>query len=101
MAREEWTDDQYGISLDRTAAGRVRFRWLVDQDLSVALLGLSQVRGLLDVLEREYVFGLRQGGDSWDDIGWLLGITGEAARRRHAAAELEYLRSLGEGSEDV
>ena len=95
-AREEWTDHEFGISLETMPSGRHRVRWQMDQDPTITLLGLSRLRGLLEVVEREYVLGLRQDGDSWDDIGWTLGITGEACRRRHAAAEAELLAALGE-----
>lgn len=92
--REIWSDTDYGVRLERVRRGRgqaTRLVWDLDAEPVITLMALPVVRSLLDSIEREYVLGERAIGTSWDDIGYLLGGSGEAARRRHArvADELE------------
>jgi hypothetical protein len=103
-AVDHWGDHEFGISLEEVRQGhgsRMRLRWLLDNDPYVVLMSLPYLRGLLDAVEREYVLALRVEADtSWEDLGFALGITGEAARRRHRPAELEYREAVeldGEG----
>jgi hypothetical protein len=42
---------------------------------------------LLDQVETELALQLRAEGDSWADVGFFLGLTGEAARRRYGPLE--------------
>lgn len=99
-ARETWTDEAYGISLELIRQGRgqrARLRWLIDEEPMLALMGLHALRRMLDGVERELVLAGRSDGLSWEDLGWALERTGEAVRRRHAAAEAEYLEEVNRG----
>lgn len=73
----------FGIRYERQASGREVVRWWLDRDPYLALLALPYVRQLLDEVERSLVISLREQGFSWEELGWSLNITGEAARRRH------------------
>jgi hypothetical protein len=42
----------------------------------------------LDNAERDLVLDLRGRGASWDSIGWLVGVTGEAVRQRFGSDDL-------------
>jgi hypothetical protein len=94
QAREVWADEEFGLSLDQAPSGRVRLRWDVDDDPGISLLAIERLRGLLDVITEESVLTMRSEGGSWADIGWYLGITGEACRHRYAVKEAAYLASL-------
>lgn len=63
-------------------------------------MGLRPLRQLVDAIEREHVLGLRAVGVSWQDVGFFLGMTGEAARRRHAELERS-LERLEEGRDSA
>jgi hypothetical protein len=93
--REVWSDHDFGLSLKMNNYGRALVTWRPDREVSIALLGLERVRGLLSELEREWVLQLRESGASWDDVGMFLAITGEAARRRHGAADREVADAAG------
>lgn len=82
-------DSVLGIRLDTVESGvwRGRLRWSVDREPVYALVALGRVRGLLDFLEVGLVDELRADDVSWEDIGGLLGVSGEAARKRHARRE--------------
>lgn len=92
--REQWSDPEFGLQIDSYANGRTRVTWSVDREPSMALLGLGRLRSLVNELEEELVLSLRMDGESWDEIGWLLDRTGEAVRRRYAAAESAYRAAL-------
>ena len=80
--REVYTDDDFGLRLDADNRGRLRLQWRPDQDPALGLLGLERVRRLLDEMETEWVLYTRADGASWGDVGMLLGITAEGARKR-------------------
>lgn len=89
QSRVEWSNREYGVALETIRQGhgeRVRLRWVLDPDPFVVLLSLGTVRQLLDQVEAEAVSGSRQDGASWEELGWALGLTGEAVRRRHVAS---------------
>lgn len=97
--REVWSDEDFGLRLEVSERGRTRVSWSLDPDPAMSCLALPRFRALLDEIEREAVLELRVAGDSWDEIGWFLGINGESVRRRHQQAEREYLAGLnGEAS---
>jgi hypothetical protein len=86
--RVGYSDGVFGIEIRRLNPGggaeRLQVRWNVDRDAYFALQGLDRLqRGVLDGLAVELVTELRNLGHSWDDIGWCLQITGEAARLRY------------------
>ena len=90
-ARVEWRDHEYGISLETIRLGhgeRARLRWLLDPDPMVVLLSLGAMRKVLHEVEGQYVRACRQDGASWEELGWALGVTGEAVRRRHVSSTL-------------
>ncbi len=81
-------DQVYGITQRprANALWRGEIAWKVDQDPYLAL-------SALEVLRSEHLMGYeialvwelrRDDSASWEDIGSALGITGEAARKRHA-----------------
>jgi len=87
LAQEVWKDEDYGIKIAETRQG-ARLTWDVDRDTFVALMALHQLRGsVLARMESDIVIGLRGGDVAWDEIGWALGITGQAAKKRHPAAD--------------
>jgi hypothetical protein len=53
-----------------------------DGDSFHGLMGLAHAREVLDGFEAVMVEGARRQGLSWDDIGFALGVSGEAARKR-------------------
>lgn len=88
-------DQVYGITqrLRANALWRGEIAWKVDQDPYLAL-------SALEVLRSEHLMGYeialvcelrRDDAASWEDIGAALGITGEAARKRHA----RYMEEFG------
>ncbi len=88
-------DQAYGITKRSRANGpwRDELVWKVDQDAYLALCAL-------EVLRSEHLMGYeialvcelrREDAASWEDIGSALGITGEAARKRH----VRYMEELG------
>lgn len=78
-------DSVFGWDLKpyRSGVGRARLRWVIDRDPYSALVALPRVRSVLDGLEDVLVDELRADAFSWDDIGFALDVTGEAARKRH------------------
>lgn len=94
-ARGTWEDDAFGIRVEGMSGGRARLTWTTDRDLSIAAMALERVRRVVSGLESEIVLGLRIEGESWDDIGFLLGKTGEAVRLAHGPTEAAY-RAGGE-----
>jgi hypothetical protein len=44
-------------------------------------------RGILVGLEEELVVTLRAQGLPWDEIGWALGVSRDAVRKRHPNAD--------------
>jgi hypothetical protein len=87
LAQEVWKDEDYGIKIAETRHG-ARLTWDVDQDSFVALMALHQLGDVvLARMESDIVTVLRGEGVAWDEIGWALGITGQAAKKRHPAAD--------------
>lgn len=87
--REEAGDETFGISLRplKSAEWFARVRWYVDRDPFQALIALSRLRQTLSGVEHELVHGCREAALSWDDIGFALGVTGEAVRKRYVDTE--------------
>lgn len=83
---ETYEDPDFGISV-RPYRQRWAFQWVPDPDPGVALMGLGRYRALLEEAEQELVLVAREDGFSWDDVGLYLGVTGEAARKRHGDAD--------------
>jgi len=87
--REFWTDDQFGIRMAHVGRGRaerLRLTWDVDPLADMALVALPYLRAAVDMIEQEQVLICRADGLSWDDIGFALGISDVAARKRHGEA---------------
>lgn len=85
--RTVFRDEEFGIRLERDSpsGGRDRLRvvWQVDAQPFLALMALDRLRkGTLHALEESLVSECRIDGLSWDDIGFFLGISGTAARKR-------------------
>jgi hypothetical protein len=59
-------------------------RALEPDDPEAALAAVTALRGSLDELEAHHVSQAVEGGSSWRRIGALLGISKQAAHRRHA-----------------
>lgn len=93
-ARETATAEELGLTLE-VKRGRARLVWDIDPEGDLALLALPYVRQLLEDVETELVLAMRVEGASWSDLGFLLGTTGEAARKRFQPLEVEYLRAAG------
>lgn len=88
-AHVEWADEDFGLSLERDRRGggdRLQVIWRLNPDPVLSLMAVPHVLQLVAELEREWVLVQREAGDSWDDIGWCLGISGETLRRRHGKA---------------
>lgn len=94
-ARDVWEDRDFGLRLDQQASGRGVFRWTMDLDPSLTLLACDRVRAFVDQAEEELVLALRVDGESWSDIGVLVGLTGERARQKFGPAERAYLAATG------
>lgn len=97
-AREVYTDAELGIRADLDRQGRLKVQWHPGRDETVGLISLERLRGFLDAVEAELVLSLREQGLSWDELGWCLGQSGEAVRRRHWSADLA-VSSAGGGDE--
>jgi len=85
-AEEVWKDEDYGITLEETRRG-LKLTWNQDHDSFGALMGLHQLRRLLVQVEDELVVTMRSQGIAWDEIGWALGISRDAVRKRHPNAD--------------
>lgn len=53
------------------------------EDPAVALHAVASLRGLADQLERTAVLRARIAGWSWREIGAALGVSGQAAHKKH------------------
>jgi hypothetical protein len=81
-AREVWGEEEFGLSMTQHRSG-ARVTWNVDRDPFIALMSLDRMRRVvLDGLEVELVLQLRMAGESWEDIGVALDVSGEAIRKR-------------------
>jgi len=99
-AQEVWKDKDYGITFVETRRG-ARLTWDIDRERFVALMGLHQLRDeVLASLERQLVVQLRGAGIAWDEIGWALGISRDAVRKRHPDADRD-ARAMAAGGEVV
>jgi hypothetical protein len=97
-AQEVWKDQEYGISVSETRRGG-RLTWDIDREQFVALMGLHQLRGhVLAGMEHDLVIGLRAAAIPWDEIGWALGISRDAVRKRHPDADRD-VRAMTAGGE--
>lgn len=96
--QEVWKDEDYGIGIRETRRG-ARLTWDIDREQIVALMGLHQLRGqVLARIESELVIGLRADGMPWEEIGWALGISRDAVRKRHPDADRD-ARAMAAGGE--
>lgn len=96
--QEVWKDQDYGIAVSETRRG-ARLTWEIDREQFVALMGLHQLRGqVLARIEGDLVIGLRAAGIPWDEIGWALGISRDAVRKRHPDADRD-ARAMAAGGE--
>ena len=87
QAQEVWKDEDYGIKISETRRG-LRLVWDQDRDPLVGLLSLDYLRRtMLAQLESELVVTLRAEGLAWDEIGWALGVSRDAVRKRHPSAD--------------
>ncbi len=85
--QEVWKDQDYGIVISGTRRG-ARVTWDIDREQFVALMGLHQLRDqVLARMEGDLVVGLRAAAIPWDEIGWALGISRDAVRKRHPNAD--------------
>lgn len=86
-ARESGSDEGFGIKLGTGRADRMQVTWSMDHDPFLALMGLGRLREYLSAFEVELVAKCRyQSGLSWDEIGWAVGVSGEALRKRLSVA---------------
>jgi len=87
QAQAVWKDKDYGITISETRRG-LRLVWDQARDPFAGLLALDYLRrGILQELESELVVTLRAEGLAWDEIGWALGISRDAVRKRHPSAD--------------
>lgn len=86
-ARTTWADQDFGLSLRAKGGGRASLRWDIHPEPGLALLALPRLRAVLEQVETQLALQLRAEGDSWADVGFFLGLTGEAARRRYGPLE--------------
>lgn len=99
-AQEVWKDQDYGITISQSRRGS-RLTWDIDREHFVALMGLHQLRGqVLESLERQLVIQLRAAAMPWDEIGWALGVSRDAVRKRHPEADRD-VRAMAAGGEVV
>jgi len=97
-AQEVWKDQDYGITISETRRG-ARLTWDIDREHFVALMALHQLRGqVLERLESELVTELRAAAIAWDEIGWALGVSRDAVRKRHPDADRD-ARAMAAGGE--
>lgn len=88
-ARETWREEEFGLTVAEKR-GRARLTWDVDRDPFIALMSLDRLRSVvLPQLEAELVVQLRLSGVAWEEIGWALGTSGEAVRKKHARADAQ------------
>lgn len=91
-ASEVLEDHELGVRVELTPRGGYLVQWRSKAHPVDQLMGLERVRAALADIEQEVVLAARVAeGFSWEEIGWCLGITAEAARRRHVQAEREIL----------
>jgi hypothetical protein len=89
QARDAWRDAHFGIRVQTSDRREeyCRLEWRVDSEPVVALLAASRVRAMVDALEVHAVRELRLQGESWDDLGAFLAMTGVGAQRKFALVE--------------
>jgi hypothetical protein len=58
-----------------------------DEDPIVGLTGVAALRAEVERLERELVLAARRNFSSWSEIGAALGVSKQAAHRRHGGAD--------------
>jgi DNA-directed RNA polymerase specialized sigma24 family protein len=99
--RSEVLDDrELGVRVELTARGGYLVQWRSGTSSIDQLLGIERVRTALDDIEREVVLACRIAeGYSWEELGWCLGLTAEAVRRRYAGAERDLLAAVAEAGE--
>jgi hypothetical protein len=86
-AEEVWKDEDFGITISETRQG-LRLTWNQDRETFTALMALNHLRrAVLAGLEGELVVTMRSQGIAWDEIGWALGISRDAVRKRHPNAD--------------
>ncbi|WP_016906621.1 hypothetical protein [Streptomyces xiaopingdaonensis] len=61
-------------------------RAAVDADPEVGLRGLAALRQLVERTEAAQVANARRAGWSWDEIGRALGVSRQAAHKKHGGA---------------
>lgn len=89
QAQETWKSAEYGIRVAQVRQ-HTKVTWDVDRDTFVALMSLHALRdGILAQMESEIVAQARLEGTAWQEIGWALGITRQAAQKRHPNADAD------------
>jgi len=83
-------DEVFGIRLHELASGRFQLKWTSDPAPDLALMAVPRLTTLLEAITVELVLECRAGGDSWSDVGFMLGVTGEAARSRFSGLEAQW-----------
>lgn len=78
---DKYSFPEVGLVLRRVPTGH-EVRWTLPDDANDRLMGVGRVRRMIEALELAAVLDARQDGLSWDDIGWCLEVSGEAARKR-------------------
>ena len=87
QVQDVWKDEDYGIKISETRRG-LRLVWDQPREAFEGLLSLDYLRrGVMQQLESELVVTLRAEGLAWDEIGWALGISRDAVRKRHPGAD--------------
>jgi hypothetical protein len=75
-------------------------RRLDEGDPLGALEAVAAARAGLDVLARQAVAELREGGSSWADVGRVLGVTKQAAQQRYGPPATPWRRQPRQGVAD-
>jgi hypothetical protein len=65
---------------------------MVDEAIAQGLEAIVAARGALDSLERTLVARAREHGATWSELGELLGLSKQGARRRHLAIDPIFAR---------
>lgn len=81
-----WAEEaEYGIRID-TIRSRVRLTWDVDSDSAMGLIACKRFQAIVEDYELELVAELRVMRFTWAEVGQMVGLTEDAARKRYTRA---------------
>lgn len=77
-------DRGYGLLVKRGSKGALRLEWRGENDPLGSLMGLGNLREVVEELIRREAHDAIQVGYSWEDVGYALGMTRQGAWQKLA-----------------